>query len=82
VRALRRHDAVFGPAEDGGFWLFGVNKHPGLPSLFDNVRWSGPHALADVRANLPSSARLSLLQTLQDIDDKNDWKRWSRNKRC
>jgi len=80
VRALQRHDAVFGPAEDGGFWLFGVNKRPGLPPLFDNVRWSGPHALADVRANLPSSARLTLLQTLQDVDDRNDWKRWSRNK--
>ncbi|MEH6745156.1 TIGR04282 family arsenosugar biosynthesis glycosyltransferase [Hyphomonas sp.] len=80
VRALQRHDAVFGPAEDGGFWLFGVNKRPDLPPLFDNVRWSGPHALADVRANLPSSARLALLQTLQDVDDRNDWKRWSRNK--
>jgi hypothetical protein len=80
VRALQRNDAVFGPADDGGFWLFGVNKRPGLPSLFDNVRWSGPHARADVQANLPSSFRLTLLETLQDLDEEPDWRRWNANK--
>jgi uncharacterized protein len=79
VRALRRRDAVFGPAEDGGFWLFGVNKRPGLPDPFHNVRWSGPHALADVRANLPLSCRPALLQTLQDVDEVTDWRKWSHN---
>ena len=63
-----------------GFWLFGVNKRPGLPSLFDNVRWSGPHARADVQANLPSSFRLTLLETLQDLDEEPDWRRWNANK--
>ena len=80
VRALQRNDAVFGPADDGGFWLVSVNKRPGLPSLFDNVRWSGPHARADVQANLPSSFRLTLLETLQDLDEEPDWRRWNANK--
>lgn len=81
ARLLQRHDAVFGPAEDGGFWLFGVNKRPGLPPLFENVRWSGPHALADVRANLPATSRLALLDRLQDIDEEADWRRWNRARR-
>lgn len=78
VRALARNDAVFGPAEDGGFWLFGLNKCPGLPAIFQNVRWSGPHAMADLKKNLPGNWCVQIMQQLQDIDEQTDWKDWSR----
>lgn len=75
--ALRAHDGVFGPASDGGFWLFGMHKGPRTVSPFGNdVRWSGPHAMADVRANLGPGARVAELPVLIDIDEANDWKAW------
>jgi rSAM/selenodomain-associated transferase 1 len=80
VRLLARHDAVFGPAEDGGFWLFGMNKGPRARSPFRNVRWSGPHAMEDVWSNLPVHANIGLLPVLIDIDQLSDWRAWSRRK--
>ncbi|MEM7329785.1 MAG: DUF2064 domain-containing protein [Pseudomonadota bacterium] len=76
TRALSRHDAVFGPAPDGGFWLFGLNKSARTKSPFYNVRWSGPHAMEDVWANLPETAKVAVLPQLIDIDDAKDWDIW------
>ena len=77
--ALKTHDAVFGPASDGGFWLFGLHKRARTASPFGNdVRWSGPHAMADVRANLGESAKVAELPMLIDIDEAADWKAWRR----
>ena len=80
IRALGGHDMVFGPAEDGGFWLFGINKSARTRSPFRNVRWSGPHAMQDVWSNLPDHASIGLLPMLTDIDDLGDWRAWSRRK--
>ena len=76
VRDLSRHDAVFGPAQDGGFWLFGINKTARTKSPFYGVRWSGPHAMEDVWANLPDDASVAVLPQLIDIDDATDWEIW------
>lgn len=77
-RALGNHDAVFGPAEDGGYWLVGLKRFPRVPSIFENVRWSTEHALADTRANL-KDARVALLDTLPDIDTGVDYVRWKQS---
>lgn len=74
ARALRHNGAVFGPAADGGFWLFGVSHGLRDRSVFDGVRWSGPHAMEDVWSNLPAKARIALLPQLIDIDTGKDWK--------
>lgn len=74
ARALRHKGAVFGPAEDGGFWLFGLSHALRHPSVFDGVRWSTPHAMEDVWSNLPAHASVSLLPQLIDIDIGRDWK--------
>lgn len=74
--ALGRCDVVFGPASDGGYWLVGVRPGVSAAHLFDNVRWSGPHALADTIANVPSRQQYLLLETLEDIDDASDLARW------
>jgi rSAM/selenodomain-associated transferase 1 len=73
-RALGRADAVFGPAEDGGYWLVGFGpRRPARP--FANVRWSTPHALADTLANFRGH-RVAFLRTLRDVDDAPDFTSW------
>lgn len=74
---LQNHDAVFGPASDGGFWLFGIHKRLVAPRPFSSVRWSGPHAMADLAGNLSPGTRVAHLPTLIDIDDANDWRAWN-----
>lgn len=74
-KALGNNDAVFGPAEDGGYWLVGLKRFPRVRSIFGNVRWSTEYALADTRANL-KGARVALLDTLPDIDTGADYARW------
>lgn len=67
-RALGRHDLVFGPATDGGYWLVGARRKPDS-NLFARVRWSSPHALADTLANIRQGARVAMLAPLSDVDD-------------
>lgn len=78
--ALSRSDAVFGPARDGGFWLFGMHVGFRRRSPFSGVRWSGPHALQDVHDRLPPRSRVSFVRTLPDIDTLEDWQDWLRPK--
>ena len=68
-RLLGKHDLVFGSAADGGFWLVGARRSPRLPPLFGEVRWSGPHALDDVLANLPRRVSVGFAARLEDVDD-------------
>ncbi len=68
-RLLGAHDLVFGPAADGGFWLVGARRRPHLPFLFERVRWSSPHALADTLASLPRGIAVGLIESLEDVDD-------------
>jgi rSAM/selenodomain-associated transferase 1 len=70
-RLLGRHDAVFGPAADGGYWLVGARRRPTVPRLFANVRWSSPHALADTLANLQGRP-VTFVATLGDVDEAKD----------
>lgn len=68
-RLLGGHDLVFGPAEDGGFWLVGARRSPSMPRLFGPVRWSSPQALADVLRNLPARVSVGFTARLSDVDD-------------
>lgn len=75
-QALGHHDAVFGPSRDGGYWLVGMKRRPVFREIFQNVRWSTEHALADTIANLPGHWSHGLLETLDDIDDGAAYQRW------
>jgi uncharacterized protein len=68
---LGDHDAVFGPAEDGGFWLAGMKRCPRARRPFWGVRWSSPATLAETLANL-TGARVALAATLSDVDNAAD----------
>lgn len=80
VALLRRKDAVFGPARDGGFWLFGLHKQPRTQAPFSGVRWSGPHAMEDVLSRLPAGYRIGRMDQLIDIDEAGDWRDWIRRR--
>jgi rSAM/selenodomain-associated transferase 1 len=72
---LKRHDAVIGPAEDGGYWLLGMNG-PAPRGLFDGVRWSHGETRADLEARLIAHGfSIAWLRTLRDVDEAGDLKR-------
>jgi rSAM/selenodomain-associated transferase 1 len=78
-RALGRAEAVFGPAEDGGYWLAGLaRRHPVPRGFMGGVRWSTPAALDDTLATLPKDWRAARLRVLDDIDDGLSWRAWRR----
>ena len=75
--ALGRHDVVFGPAVDGGYWLVGARRSPCTPQLFKQVRWSSKHALADSLAKAErKQLKVAQLETLDDVDDGAAYKKW------
>ncbi len=73
-KALDGADAVFGPADDGGYWLIGLARRRSAERLFQNVRWSSAFALDDTLSSLPASFRVRRLALLADIDDAADLK--------
>ncbi|MDA7964550.1 TIGR04282 family arsenosugar biosynthesis glycosyltransferase [Ruegeria sp.] len=73
-RVLGRAQVVFGPAPDGGYWLVGAQRYGALPAgLFNDVRWSTEHALADTLASAPG-CRVAMLDQLRDVDTVADLK--------
>jgi rSAM/selenodomain-associated transferase 1 len=74
--ALGRHDVVFGPAVDGGYWLVGLARRRRVYGLFDDVRWSTEHALADTLANVPEKILVGFVATLADVDDGPAYRAW------
>lgn len=78
---LKRHDIVFGPARDGGYWLIGLRRGPAPPSRFtapllNGIRWSTEHALEDTLKSFGARPRIAWLETLEDIDSPEDYVRW------
>ena len=71
-KALRSHDAVFGPSTDGGFWLIGLRRWGLLTRrACDGVRWSSQHALADCVGRL-HNLNISYVDELHDVDTLHD----------
>ncbi len=72
--ALETHDAVLGPAEDGGYVLIGLRRPA---AVFDGIEWGGERVLAQTRARL-AAAGLAWreLDTLWDVDRPADLVRW------
>lgn len=67
-RALGGAEVVFGPAEDGGYLLVGVRNARQVPQrLFEGVRWSSEHALADTEYSV-AGCRIARIDKLSDVD--------------
>ena len=78
---LRRSDLLFGPAEDGGFWLVGQRGSARCSGLFERVPWSRPETLAATLRNVPRHRWVALAETLADVDDGAAWRAWKGGQR-
>ncbi len=71
IDALDHHEVVFGPAEDGGYYLVGLSKMN--TSIFENKPWSQPNLLKVTAEELDQyNTSYTLLETLNDIDTYED----------
>lgn len=69
--SLENHDAVIGPATDGGYVLIGVRRSD--PRLFDEIAWGTDEVLDLTRARLRELGwQWAELATLRDIDRPSD----------
>ncbi len=67
-------DLVFGPAEDGGYYLLGM-KRPEL-AVFEEIPWSAPNTLeVSLRAAADARLNVSLLPMRFDVDELTELKR-------
>jgi rSAM/selenodomain-associated transferase 1 len=68
---LRQAEAVFIPAEDGGYVLVGLASRQ--PGLFEDVDWGGEQVMAQTRARATAlGVRIAELEPLWDLDRPSD----------
>lgn len=73
--ALDKVDVVFGPSNDGGYYLLGLKKM--LPFLFEGIAWSTDQVLAQSLDKLGSTgSSFAKLDYLEDIDTYAAYERW------
>lgn len=68
---LDRHDAVLGPAEDGGYWCVGLRRP--APELFRDVPWSTERVLGVTMERARAAGLdVAMAATLADLDTPAD----------
>ncbi|MGB0915147.1 MAG: TIGR04282 family arsenosugar biosynthesis glycosyltransferase [Crocinitomicaceae bacterium] len=73
LKALKSSDTVFGPSEDGGYYLIGMRQS--TPCIFENKPWSTEELLNITLAELQENGySTETLITLNDIDNIEDLK--------
>ena len=71
IEALSENDVVFGPAEDGGYYLIGLSKIK--ESIFINKPWSQSSLLNETLQELQRlNVSVGTLASLNDIDTYED----------
>ncbi len=72
--ALDSVDVVFGPTDDGGYYLIGLNAPK--TELFQNIPWSASNTLkASIAVTEALGLKHAMLETLYDIDDQSSLQR-------
>ena len=73
LAALAEHDAVLGPAGDGGYYLIGFKSETFLPAVFAGIPWSTPEVCARTLEILAQAGcRVHLLPRRRDVDSPAD----------
>lgn len=68
---LQKNEVVFGPAEDGGYYLLGLSKM--IDTIFDNKPWSQSNLLKVTLHDIKSTTKnIAFLKELNDIDTIED----------
>jgi rSAM/selenodomain-associated transferase 1 len=74
--ALLTHDAVLGPAKDGGYYLIGFNKTSFAPDIFHGMVWSTGTVFQETMDKLhDASVKVHVLPALTDVDTVDDLKK-------
>jgi rSAM/selenodomain-associated transferase 1 len=75
LAALRMHDAVIGPARDGGYYLIGFRNDTFFPAVFSGIAWStGAVFRSTMQAFGKAGSRVHELPFWQDVDTIEDLK--------
>ncbi len=74
---LSGRDLILGPAQDGGYYLIGVNRV--RPELFSGIEWSSSRVF-DQTMNKAKGLNTHFLPMLSDIDTLDDLKTRAREK--
>ena len=72
LEQLDKKEVVIGPAQDGGYYLLGLNKK--LPALFCNKNWGTSSVLKETLKDLRTKS-VALMEPLNDVDDFEDLKK-------
>ena len=72
LHQLDKKEVVIGPAQDGGYYLLGLNKN--LPALFCNKSWGTSTVLKETLNDLKLKS-IFLMEPLNDIDNFEDLKK-------
>ena len=74
---LRKKELVLGVAEDGGYYLIGLNRM--IPELFYNINWGTEVVLEQTKAIAKSlNINIGYLPTLSDVDRPEDLFIWQK----
>lgn len=73
--SLRTHDAVIGPASDGGYYLIGFNCGKFVPEAFDGIQWSSDTVFRETLSKLDGAGiEACKLPEWRDVDTFADLK--------
>ena len=76
--SLFHNDLVLGVAEDGGYYLIGLNRPQ--PQLFANINWGTELVLKQTKAIAQQlNLKVDYLTTLADVDRPEDLKIWQKH---
>lgn len=70
---LESHDAVIGPASDGGYYLIGFSEDSFVTEAFDDIAWSTSTVYDQTRERLRAKGlKVRLLPLWHDVDTRAD----------
>ncbi|MBT3984148.1 MAG: DUF2064 domain-containing protein [Bacteriovoracaceae bacterium] len=74
LKKLEKADFVFGPSEDGGFYLFG-GAAPISREIWNETRYSESDTLAQISRSLKSIGSVEIIESLFDVDHFDEFKK-------
>lgn len=75
---LDDNDVVFGPSEDGGYYLIGMSSYK--PEVLEGIDWSTERVMEQTELRAQENAiKLAKLKVLNDIDNEHDWNEYLAN---
>ena len=73
INKLEKSDLVLGPTEDGGYYLIAMRMP--RTALFEDIHWGSDSVLTETLKRAQSLS-VERTETLWDVDDSKDYRRW------